>query len=592
MNTPPIGVQQAYQTPINRQALAHFTQNASFTSQGGITLAFHGLVGEHTFRVGRSDRNGVSWENGPLIKTSHQGVSAQHLEIIYDSSSRRLIINDLLSSNGTYYQGQKVGHLEISIRDLSEVVLSLGAPPQGASLKLVFSSAHAQATQLAPIQRSAYVMAPPPAVLPMSASKSSPYQDNRKLLRDFCDVTNPRHAILFTPDLLIQGNLKKWDVVLDAQGRIVQIRGRHKFHGSDRLPQPGDISIPLVVTPDNALVWHGDSSSMNQPQQEALRSWHQDTEKLIQQHQARYPLALELAFGIHPELGRRGHFGQVAFSLFKMIQDVRFSGLSQNVIVRLCRNMMGNIEAWLPNHGDTSRPEGDFVGEVMLNLDPMPRSDHFNREVSIRCGYANQSGLTQDEQRKFAEIIQHIQHWFQPYISKRPAQAPEIPSLLPSPSQPSSGILGLFFGRKNTSVPPPVATIDPRAQRTQAMSGTELGQMMQGGAKPAHWTPESPAHWKKDSRGILYYQIPLKQAHIVIGREGDETIHGDERVSRRHLIIERMDGDDFAVVALNHVTINGEVISEGQKNWIRRGDIVALTSDVSFIFDPVPPSAH
>jgi hypothetical protein len=108
------------------------------------------------------------------------------------------------------------------------------------------------------------------------------------------------------------------------------------------------------------------------------------------------------------------------------------------------------------------------------------------------------------------------------------------------------------------------------------------------------WKPQS-ANFSWDAKeGRYRYRMPQNIEQVVIGRLGDEVIAHDPRLSRRHVLIRRLgDGNEqgFALTAYNFVGIHRgdqtQNVDRGETAWVLPGDLLQLTPDVKFIFDPV-----
>jgi len=143
-----------------------------------------------------------------------------------------------------------------------------------------------------------------------------------------------------------------------------------------------------------------------------------------------------------------------------------------------------------------------------------------------------------------------------------------------------------------------ISQIRKQKEGTELAGGTGIFNMMNEPApgpsiSRINWTPQS-GNFSFDAQARRYrYHMPAGVSHVVIGRLGDEVIAGDQRVSRRHVTLQRLgEGNQigYSITAHNFATLHrGDEIQNldrGQTVWILPGDILQLTPDVLFLFDP------
>ncbi|MFO1519312.1 MAG: hypothetical protein U1F57_06595 [bacterium] len=136
--------------------------------------------------------------------------------------------------------------------------------------------------------------------------------------------------------------------------------------------------------------------------------------------------------------------------------------------------------------------------------------------------------------------------------------------------------------------------------KTEIPNTTGFFQMLhpQGNPSPAPslaWKPVSTNFLMDAASGRYRYRMPRDRNEVSIGRQADEVILEDKRLSRRHAVIRRLtEGGETAyfVEAFNFVTIQSgdrvQNLDKGQRGWVLPGDTLYLTPDIHFIFDPQP----
>jgi hypothetical protein len=110
-----------------------------------------------------------------------------------------------------------------------------------------------------------------------------------------------------------------------------------------------------------------------------------------------------------------------------------------------------------------------------------------------------------------------------------------------------------------------------------------------GGGRPK-WT-DSPNFVWNAQEGEFYFKMPVGAKEVIFGREGDEKIKGDDKVSRRHFKITRLSdpeiGTSYTVTGLDGIVFhNGEPLSPHQTKWLSKGDKIQVTPEIMFIFKP------
>ncbi len=213
-----------------------------------------------------------------------------------------------------------------------------------------------------------------------------------------------------------------------------------------------------------------------------------------------------------------------------------------------------------------------LAGDFVVLLKQLNRLDEQTRRTVLRTLGEHLLALDAMAWRRTGDIVSHLRQYVQEHVG---------PYLVPAPVQ------GRLDDQEIFPDSPGRRLVD-----TRLAGASSIARMMDSRddrqERERNWRPQSQ-NFKWDAEaGVYRYHMPRGVNQVVIGREGDEVIVGDRRVSRRHIMISRF-GDGFVLRSLapgNNVFINKEEISDMNEHWLTPEDLVTLTDRVVFVFDP------
>ncbi len=115
------------------------------------------------------------------------------------------------------------------------------------------------------------------------------------------------------------------------------------------------------------------------------------------------------------------------------------------------------------------------------------------------------------------------------------------------------------------------------------------------------WGTSSPNFVWDAERRVVLYRMPLDRNEVTIGRQADESLSGDKTLSRKHVLIRRIQEGDTIRYALTVLSegnfvrvkhngvLSGQLTKSSDPISIAPGDTIRLATKISFRFDPRQP---